>query len=105
MDENQAPPLPAGDYAIVELLGHRTLIGRVTEVEQFGSKMLGIEPIYQGRLLAQVLHGGGSIYSFVRCTAEVAVSRSPKYLYQLPAAVVATMPPELLEARAEDTAE
>lgn len=32
--------IPDGDFAIVELFGHTTLVGRITEVEQFGAKML-----------------------------------------------------------------
>ena len=34
-----ATDMPPGDYAIVEALGHRTLIGRVCEIERFGTKM------------------------------------------------------------------
>ena len=36
--------LPEGQYAIVELMGHTTLVGRVTEIERFGTKMLGMRP-------------------------------------------------------------
>lgn len=41
-----ATDMPPGDYAIVEALGHRTLIGRVTEIERFGTKMLQVEPLF-----------------------------------------------------------
>ena len=37
-----------GEYAIVELFGHTTLVGRVAEVERFGAKMLALEPIFAG---------------------------------------------------------
>ncbi|MFD2578766.1 hypothetical protein ACFSTD_09620 [Novosphingobium colocasiae] len=41
-----ASALPEGEYAIVEALGHRTLVGRVAEVERFGTKMLQVEPLF-----------------------------------------------------------
>ncbi|GLQ09284.1 hypothetical protein GCM10007913_12160 [Devosia yakushimensis] len=96
MEAENSLPLPAGDYAIVELLGHRTLIGRVAEVERFGTKMLQVEPIFQGALLPPILHSGGSIYGFTPCTAEVAAQRAPKEAWQLPGAIRATLPPALL---------
>jgi hypothetical protein len=95
----KAAALPEGDYAIVELLGHRTLIGRVGEVERFGTKMLQIEPIFQGRLLDPVLHGGSSIYGMTPCSREVAASKAPTSSWQLPTTVAATLPPALIEAQ------
>ena len=41
-----AGAMPEGEYAIVEILGHRTLVGRVTEVDRFSCKMLQIEPLF-----------------------------------------------------------
>ncbi len=90
--------LPDGDYAIVEFLGHRTLIGRVSEVERFGTKMLQIEPIFQGRLLAPVLHGGGSIYAMTECSREIAAARAPMHSWQIPDSLRSTLPPAELEA-------
>lgn len=89
---------PAGDYAIVEILGHRTLVGRVTEVERFGTKLLSIEPLFSDRLLPAVLIGGGSIYQFTPCSAEIAARRQPRNGWQLPPSVAAVLPPELLPA-------
>lgn len=101
-DENGAEQpwvlLPEGEYAIVEVLGHRTLVGRITEVERFGTKLMRVEPIYQGQMLPGVLIGGGSIYQFTPCSAEVALARAPKNAYQLPASVAAALPPALLTA-------
>jgi hypothetical protein len=88
--------LPAGNYAIVEILGHRTMIGRFCEVEQFGTKMLQIEPLFGGNLLEPVMVGGASIYQFTPCSAEVAAARAPKHDWQLPLSVQAIIPPELL---------
>ncbi len=93
--------LPAGDYAIVEIMGHRTMVGRVSEVERFGTKLLMIEPLYRGRLLEPVLNGGGSIYQFTPCTAKTAWEKAPTGDWALPAALRARLEPEALEAPVE----
>lgn len=95
-----AADLPEGDYATVEVLGHRTLIGRVTEVDRFGAKMLQVEPLFGGLMLGPVLLGGASIYQFTPCTREAAFARRATDTYQLPASVVATIPPALLPSPA-----
>jgi hypothetical protein len=89
---------PPGDYAIVELFGHSTLVGRVSEVERFGAKMLAIEPLFKNELLPPVLHGGAAIYRFTQCSAAVAFARQPQHEYQLPAAIRAVAPIALLAA-------
>lgn len=91
-----ASDLPAGDYAIVEVLGHRTIVGRVEEVERFGAKLMSIQPLFNGELLEAVLIGGGSIYQFTPCSAEVAAARQPKEDWQLPASIRAVIPQALL---------
>ena len=93
---------PDGDYAIVEVLGHRTIVGRVEEVERFGSKLMSIEPLFQGKLLPAVLINGASIYQFTPCDRETAISRAPKQDYQLPTSIRAAMPPASLPAPDED---
>lgn len=94
-DENARPAnLPAGEYAIVEVVGRRTLVGRVTEVDRFGTKLLSVEPIYACALLPAVLIGGSSLYQFTPCAADVALKRAPKYRWQMPASLVATLPDE-----------
>ncbi|GGZ02438.1 hypothetical protein [Novosphingobium colocasiae] len=87
-----ASALPEGEYAIVEALGHRTLVGRVAEVERFGTKMLQVEPLFDSVMLGPVLLGGGSIYQFTPCDPATAWARRPKQTYQLPASVAATVP-------------
>ncbi|HWL48003.1 MAG TPA: hypothetical protein VNQ31_09845 [Sphingomonadaceae bacterium] len=96
MDEETI--LPTGEYAIVEILGHRTLVGRCEEVERFGTKMLSIEPVFDGALLPAVLIGGGSLYAFTRCSAAVALQRCHKEAWQLPASIRATLPAPALPA-------
>jgi hypothetical protein len=90
--------LPDGEYAIAEIMGHSTMIGRFTEVERFGTKMLQLEPIWQGKLLPAVFIGGASLYRFTPCTKDIAIKRQPTERYQLPEALRATLPPEPMPA-------
>ena len=93
--------LAPGEYAIVELFGHTTLVGRIAEVERFGSKMLAIEPLFAGNLLPCVFHGGAAIYRLTPCSPEVAWRRQPRSNYQLPPAILAIVPVLLLPVEAE----
>ncbi|WP_408591627.1 hypothetical protein [Novosphingobium sp.] len=93
--------LPPGEYAIVEALGHRTLVGRVTEIERFGTKMLQVEPLFGDVMLGPVLLGGGSIYQFTPCSADTAFARRPTKAYQLPGSIAATIPPPALPDNSE----
>ena len=88
--------LPEGEYAIVELFGHQTLVGRIEEVERFGAKMLALQPLFNGVMLPPVFHGGAAIYRLTPCTAAVAWARQPKSSYQLPPTIAATLPPTAL---------
>lgn len=92
--EPTAADLPDGEYAIAEIMGHSTMIGRFAEVERFGTKMLAIEPIWQNKLLPAVFVGGSSLYRFTPCSREVAFKRQPRFNSQLPDAVRATLPDE-----------
>ena len=99
--EPQAEPvtiLPDGEYAIVEIMGHSTLVGRISEVDRFGTKMLAIEPLFGGTLLPAILQGGASIYRLTPCTAAVALKHQPTTAWQLPQAIRCIVPPLLLEA-------
>lgn len=93
-----AEALPEGEYAIVELMGHQTVVGRVSEIERFGTKFMQIEPIYLGKLLAPILQGGPSIYRCTPCSAETAFARAPTADYMLPTAVRATLPLHMIAA-------
>lgn len=88
--------LPEGEYAIVELFGHTTLLGKVTEVERFGSKMMAIELLFNGKLLDPVYHGGAAIYRMSPCSRQVAWERQHKEVWQFPPSIRAVLPPELL---------
>ena len=91
-----ADTLPEGEYAIVEMMGHQTLVGRIAEVERFGTKMLALEPLFNGHLLPVLFQGGPSIYRLTPCTPAVAWSRQPRHTYQLPPSLAATLPPAAL---------
>ena len=92
---------PPGEYAIVELMGHQTVVGRIAEVERFGAKFCAIEPIYLGKLLPAIIQGGPSIYRLTPCSAEVAFNRGATDAYHLPTSVRATLPKHLLPAPAQ----
>lgn len=87
-----------GEFAIVEILGHSTLVGRIAEVERFGTKLCQVEPIYKGEMLPPVFVGGASIYRLTPCSAEVAFRKAPQSDYLLPAPVRARLPVQELPA-------
>jgi hypothetical protein len=91
-----AAELPIGEYAIGELFGHTTLVGRIAEVERFGTKMLAIEPLFNRVLLPAVFHGGAAIYRLTPCSPVVAWERQPTQRYELPPTIFATIPPAAL---------
>jgi len=92
--------LPDGDYAIVELMGHTTLVGRVTEIERFGAKLMAIEVLFNGTLLPVVLQGGASVYRFTQCSPETAwkAQHKPERIWSLPDPIRAIVPAALLPA-------
>lgn len=60
-------------WAILELMGHRRLGGRVSQVEQYGAPMLRIDiPGEAGEDVATQFYGGGSIYCLTPTTEDVA---------------------------------
>lgn len=74
MSESTAP---FESWAIVELMGHVRMAGRVTEEERFGAKLGRIDipkddPAGVG--FSTVYFGGGSVYRLTPCTEEVARS-------------------------------
>lgn len=98
-DETPLPTTyPEGEYAIVELFGHTTMVGRIAEVERFGIKMLAIEPLFNDALLSVVFHGGAAIYRLTPCSAEVAWKKQARYGYQLPPSILCIVPAEMLPA-------
>lgn len=99
--------LPDGTYAIVELMGHTTLVGRVEEIERFGTKLMAIEVLFNGALLPVVLQGGSSVYRFTQCSPETAwkAQHKPERSWSLPEPIRAIIPAALLPAPAPPSAE
>ncbi len=91
-----------GEYAVVELLGHRTLIGRIAEIERFGTKLLQVECLFNGNLLPPTYHHGTAIYSMTPCSREVALKRQATRLYELPPGLAAVAPPAMLAPPQEE---
>lgn len=86
--------LPSGLYAVVEQLGHATLVGRFEQVERFGAQFLQIEPLFKDWMLPPVLLGGASLYRFTPCTPATAWNMRAKYRHELPPSVCALVPEE-----------
>lgn len=61
----------AEQWAVVELMGHVRIAGRLSEVEKFGAKM-GQLDIPKGDGFYTRLFGGPSVYSITLVTEEVA---------------------------------
>src|ERR1700720_1606484 len=74
---NEIKDFPPGDYGIVDLFGHTTLAARIAEIKPFGTKMLAIEPMFNGEMLPVVFHGGAAIYRLTPCSYEIAAARQP----------------------------
>jgi hypothetical protein len=92
-DTTETPP-PEPFWAKVEIFGHRKHYGRVSEVEQFGTKMLRVDvPLDADGKFATFTYGGGSIFGIAPLTEEVCRKWAE---YDRPATVdpLALMPPE-----------
>ncbi len=79
-------------YAIVEVLGHRRLVGEVREVERYGTKMLRIDVPIGGDFEKGVntqFYGGASIFSETPCDLQTVQLMNEPYrrpgTYSLPA--------------------
>jgi hypothetical protein len=60
-------------WAIIELMGHVRMAGRVSEVERFGQKMGRIDiPGLHPAIFRTVYFGGGSVYRESPVTEEMA---------------------------------
>lgn len=65
--------MPEAVYAVVEIFGHRRHAGRITEVEQFGSKMLRVDVPKEGDFdkgYVSHFYGGASIFSLTHTDIE-----------------------------------
>ena len=76
-------------WAVVELLGHVRIAGRVSEEERFGTKLGRIDvPQLDGGFVTQYF-SGSSLYRMTPCTEEVAravagrCDREPAYAWDV----------------------
>lgn len=93
---NEVTQRPEGIYAIVECFGHQKMVGRVQEVERFGTKMLQIEAILRGELLPPRLVGGGAIYAMTMVEPEIAFTHGASADWELPESLRHTIPAAML---------
>jgi hypothetical protein len=82
---------PYEGWAIVELMGHRRLAGRVSQAEQYGVAMLRLDvPATDDAQAATQFYGGSSIYCVTPVSEEVARrvaecnSPAPVHTWELP---------------------
>lgn len=80
------------EYAIVEVFGHRRIVGEIREVEQYGAKMLRIDVPKDGDFANGVttqLYGGAAIFSVTPCDLQTVTRlnepRRAAGTYSLPA--------------------
>lgn len=66
---------PYKGHAVVELMGHRRLAGRVEEVQQYGVTMLRLDvPGPDGATVATQFYGGAAIYCLTPCDEATAIA-------------------------------
>lgn len=67
------PETPPGRWACVEIFGHRRHYGRISEVEQFGTKMLRVDvPTAETGVFDTFTYGGAAIFGITPITEESA---------------------------------
>lgn len=76
MDIEDVPavdPKGADEWAHVEIMGHRSHWGRVTEVSRFGASMLRVDvPTEDPEVFTTHFYSGSSIFSMTPCTEATA---------------------------------
>lgn len=83
---------PQESWAIVELMGHVTMAGRLSEEERFGSKMGRVDVPTNDGGFTTVYFGGSSVYRITPVSEAIARVKArshqphPIYSYELPPA-------------------
>jgi hypothetical protein len=72
MSEPAVPPGTPETWAVVELMGHVRLAGRLSEEERFGAKMGRLDVPNDDGGFTTVHFGGASVYKITACTEAVA---------------------------------
>lgn len=85
-----AEDAPEHQYAIVEIMGHRKLVGRIAEVERFGVKFLRVEPMFAGAVMGvETFVQPASIFCLTPVQHATAVRYAPTERYNLPDVIAA----------------
>lgn len=81
METKERAPLDI--WAVVEIMGHKQLAGRVTEEPIAGTNMLRIDiPEVDGHPARTVYHGGQAIYAIHPCTEDIARAAAARLTQQ-----------------------
>jgi hypothetical protein len=97
----QAEKKPFETWAIVELMGHNQIAGRVTEEPIAGTALLRVDVPQVGEWPGHTKYfGGGSIYAIHPCTEDIARSAAERLQSQYGYTPLPVAVPELTEARA-----
>lgn len=76
---------PPEEWAKVEIFGHRQHVGRISEVERFGAKMLRIdEPTADPEVFTTHFYGGAAVFSVALVTEAAAREWVARYRYVPP---------------------
>lgn len=79
-------------WAIVELMGHRVIAGKVSEASQYGASQLRVDvPGPDGTTVVTQFYGGSAIYALTPCD-EAAARRVLERRYDLPEPVRLALP-------------
>lgn len=80
-------------WAIVELMGHRVVAGRVSEASQYGASMLRVDVpmITENAIAVTQFYGGSAIYAMTPCD-EAAARKVLERRYNLPEPVRLALP-------------
>lgn len=79
-------------WAIVELMGHRVIAGKVSEASQYGAAMLRVDvPGRDGGLAITQFYGGNAIYALTPCDEDMA-QQTLRRRYDLPEPVRLALP-------------
>ena len=70
----------AAQYARVEIMGHRVVVGRVSEVTRFGVSFCAVEPVDKdGNFEARQLYGGASVFCLTELDRATAIAEATPY--------------------------
>jgi hypothetical protein len=74
MSNQEQPTATFESWALVELMGHQRIVGKVKEETHFGAPLLRIDvPATEGEDAYTKFYGGGAIYCITPITEAVAV--------------------------------